>query len=161
MMSQVLEVLAGRQVHQGFQVALLGGGPVPARLIERCRAHGIKVAVTYGMTEGASQLTTAGVGQSAGEAGWPLVWNWVEVTGTQEIRARGRTLMSGYVGGPQVHGWFETGDMGCWSERGLQVLDRRTDLIVTGGENVYPAQVEGGDWGVSWGEGCVCGGCGE
>ena len=142
MMSQVLEALGGRQVHRAFRLALLGGGPVPARLIARCEAHGIKVAVTYGMTEGASQLTTAAPGTSGGEAGWPLVWNWVEVSKEGGVRVRGGTLMSGYVGEPGGEAWFETGDVAAWGPRGLQVIDRRTDLIVTGGENVYPAQVE-------------------
>ena len=142
MMSQVADALGARTVHPTFRVALLGGGPVPASLITRCAAHGIKVAVTYGMTEAASQVATTPPGALTEEAGWPLVWGWVRVSEAGEIQLRGGTLMSGYVGHEQVAGWFGTGDMGQWTPQGLQMLDRRTDLIVTGGENVYPARVE-------------------
>jgi O-succinylbenzoic acid--CoA ligase len=60
-----------------------------------------------------------------------------------EIELRGPSLMRGYLGAPPQAGWFATGDLGELDARGrLIVHARRTDLIVSGGENVYPAEVE-------------------
>ena len=66
-----------------------------------------------------------------------------------EICCRGPAVMSGYWGLPEVsaetlrNGWMHTGDLGYWDERGyLHVADRRNDMVITGGENVYPREVE-------------------
>jgi O-succinylbenzoic acid--CoA ligase len=66
-----------------------------------------------------------------------------------EIMLRGPTITPGYVDRPEAtarafqDGWFATGDIGYLDEDGyLYVLDRRTDLIISGGENVYPAEIE-------------------
>jgi O-succinylbenzoic acid--CoA ligase len=60
-----------------------------------------------------------------------------------EILVRGASLMRGYLGEPALPGWFRTGDLGELDERGrLIVHARRSDLIVSGGENVYPAEIE-------------------
>jgi O-succinylbenzoic acid--CoA ligase len=60
-----------------------------------------------------------------------------------EIEVRGPTLMAGYLGEPPLSGWLRTGDLGTLDSRGrLTVHARRTDLIVSGGENVHPAEVE-------------------
>jgi O-succinylbenzoic acid--CoA ligase len=139
---------------------LVGGGPVPPRLAERARAAGIPILLTYGLTEACSQVTTERPGQADGlTAGPPLPGLEVRIldAGGKElapgvegsIAVRGPTLMRGYLEDPPGteevlrDGWLHTGDVGQWDERGrLTVLARRTDLILSGGENVYPAEVE-------------------
>ncbi len=140
-----------------LRVALLGGGPAPAALIDRARVLGLPVAPTYGLTEAASQVTTLLPDEGAvrpGSAGSPLPQAEVRIEragsilppGEEgEIAVRTPTLMRGYLGQDPLapDSWFHTGDMGRLDADGyLQVLDRRDDLIVSGGENVYPAEVE-------------------
>jgi O-succinylbenzoic acid--CoA ligase len=98
---------------------------------------------TYGLTEAASQVTTERPGDADGvTAGWPLPGVEVRVSDS-EIEVRGPTMMLGYVGEPPLQGWFRTADLGELDDRGrLVVHARRSDLIVSGGENVYPAEVE-------------------
>jgi O-succinylbenzoic acid--CoA ligase len=122
---------------------LVGGGPAPAALLARARAAGLPALHTYGLTEAASQVTAERLGDADGAtAGWPLPG--VEVRVSQgAIEVRGPTMMLGYLGEPPLSGWFQTGDLGELDHRGrLVVHARRSDLIVSGGENVYPAEVE-------------------
>ena len=145
---------------RGLRGVLVGGGPVPAALVERARARGIPVLLTYGLTEACSQVTTEHPGDADGTtAGVPLPGldlRIVDADGTPlpageegTIAVRGPTLMRATWTTPQAtaevlrDGWLHTGDLGRMDPRGrLTVLARRTDLIVSGGENVYPAEVE-------------------
>jgi len=125
-------------------VALIGGGPVPRDLLLRARAAGLDVLQTYGLTEAASQVACERPGEADGStAGRPLPGTSVRIGEAGEIEVRGPTLMRGYLGEPPIGEWFRTGDLGEIDPRGrLVVHARRTDLIVSGGENVYPAEVE-------------------
>lgn len=153
-LEQVLDALGERAMSPRVRVVLLGGGPIPASLLERCRERGVPVRATYGMTEASSQVATARSPETEGVGG-PLVWTEVALRGEHdeegEVWVRGPTVSPGYVAfetsgrahWPVPEGWFGTGDWaGLGPSGGLRILDRRTDLIVTGGENVYPAEVE-------------------
>ena len=130
---------------------LLGGAFAPGPLVEEAADRQLPVLTTYGLTEACSQVTTQRYGtrpspsQGAGE---PIAGVQVRIDG-DEILVRGPTLMSGYVGAAapessfRPDGWFATGDLGRLDDEGrLHLLARRQDLIVTGGENVYPLEVE-------------------
>ena len=162
MLERILEARGGRVFPPSLRCVLLGGGPAPADLLAACRRLNVPVAGTYGLTEAASQVATAGPEESArtpGSAGHPLLPTQVriDVDGrgaaaheVGEILVAGPTVMSGYAGRPEEtaralrEGWLHTGDLGYLDAEGrLYVVDRRDDLIVTGGENVYPAEVEG------------------
>jgi O-succinylbenzoic acid--CoA ligase len=123
---------------------LAGGGPVPPDLLRRARAAGLEVLQTYGLTETASQVVCERPGEADGStAGRPLPGTEIRIGADGEIEVRGPTVMLGYLGEPKVEDWFRTGDLGEIDRRGrLVVHARRTDLIVSGGENVYPAEVE-------------------
>ncbi len=113
--------------------ALIGGGPVPAALLERAGAAGLHAVETYGLTEASSSVTIAGL---------PVPGTEVRVR-SGEIEVRGPTLMRGYLGEPGLQGFFRTGDLGEFDPQGrLIVHARRSDLIISGGENVYPAEIE-------------------
>jgi O-succinylbenzoic acid--CoA ligase len=141
-----------------LRLILLGGAAAaPSLLAEACR-RGIPVATTYGLTEAASQVATARPAEvcaKPGAVGRPLSGTHVRIVGREgqalapgehgEIVVSGPTVMHGYLGMPPVDraAGFATGDIGYLDHDGdLWVLQRRTDLIVSGGENIYPAEVE-------------------
>ncbi len=140
-----------------LRCVLLGGGPIAAPLVRRAAALGIPVAPTYGLTEAASQVATASAGDVAAKpesCGRPLPGTEVRLDaidgeGRGEILVKGPTVMAGYFRREEETaaalrgGWLHPGDIGHFDDEGfLYIDDRRTDLIVTGGENVYPAEVE-------------------
>ncbi len=137
---------AGLSHPPALRCALTGGGPVPAGLLAQARAAGVPVSLTYGLTEASSQVTTTPAAL-AGEqprgplrAGPPLFCTRVQIAPDGEILVRGPTVAPA---APGVDGWLHTGDLGALDERGqLLVSGRKADTIVSGGENVAPAEVE-------------------
>jgi O-succinylbenzoic acid--CoA ligase len=118
---------------------LVGGEVVP----EDLRRGPWPVRATYGLTEAASHVTIAGLEDITGY-GPPVTGMEIAVRGGQ-IAIRGAAVMRGYYGrSPGLQGaWFDTGDLGEVDDAGrLRVLGRRTDLIVSGGENISPAEIE-------------------
>ena len=121
---------------------LIGGGPVPEAALEEALARGATVVQTYGMTETCSQVTTLSPEDAArkiGSAGRPLLTTHVRIDG-DEILVQGPTVSKGAL---DPDGWLHTGDLGHIDEEGfLYVTGRRSEVIVSGGENVMPAEVE-------------------
>lgn len=153
MLQRMLAERGERPYPASLRCVLLGGGPAPLPLLEACAARGVPVVQTYGLTEAASQVATLAPEdalQKLGSAGKPLMPTDLRVdapTGeVGEIMVRGPSISPGYLNrGPSVdkEGWLRTGDVGRLDEEGyLYVVDRREDLIISGGENVYPAEVE-------------------
>jgi O-succinylbenzoic acid--CoA ligase len=134
---------AGLQRPPSLRCALTGGGPVPAALVARAHAAGVPVALTYGLSEACSQVTTTPVAELlAGipAAGPPLFCTRVSLADDREILARGPTIARGALA---PDGWLHTGDLGELDERGrVLVRGRKADTIVSGGENVAPAEVQ-------------------
>ncbi len=138
-LARTLDVHVGR--YSGVKAALIGGGPVPPDLVERAWEVGIPALPTYGMTETASQVATAR----------PEDRKVVPITGADiramngRLQVRGPMLSPGYLGEPDrpPGSWFETGDLGSVSDDGVvEVYGRADDVIVTGGEKVFPGEVE-------------------
>jgi O-succinylbenzoic acid--CoA ligase len=136
-----------------LRAILLGGGPADPGLVERALDAGYPVRTTYGMTETSSQVVTMPGGDAPrrklGSAGVPLPGVELEIeaqtkadTGTHRgsIRVRGPMISRAAA---DEHGWLTTGDLGRLDDEGfLWVEGRRDQVIVTGGENVSPAEVE-------------------
>jgi o-succinylbenzoate---CoA ligase len=137
MLARVLE--AGVSQPGRLRCALIGGGPVPPALLERARAAGLPLAQTYGLTQACSQVTTSAIGDPW-TAGPPLFCTRVDIAPDGEILVAGPTVAPGAT---WADGFLHTGDLGDLDERGrLRVAGRRAETIVTGGENVSPAEVE-------------------
>ncbi len=129
MLSRLLD--AGLSDPPTLRWALLGGGPIPAALLERARGAGVPVAPTYGMTEACSQIATFGRPLSGAEIR----------TSEGEVIVRGPMVCAGAL---SDGGWLHTGDLGRFDDRGRLVISgRKADTIVSGGENIAPAEVEG------------------
>ena len=162
MLQRLLDERGERDYPSSLRCVLVGGGPVPAALLAAAAARRMPVVQTYGLTEAASQVATLAPEEALarrGSAGKPLFGTEVRIVddagrecapgAAGEIAVRGPTVTPGYVNRPDEtaralrDGWLHTGDVGYVDAAGyLYVLDRRDDLIVSGGENVYPAEVE-------------------
>jgi O-succinylbenzoic acid--CoA ligase len=136
---------------------LVGGGPLSETLAERALSAGVPLVTTYGLTETTSQVSTSTVVETSGDpthCGRPITGLEVRVRtpdadGFGTLCVRGPQIFAGYFGDRARtrarfdEGWLVTGDIGRIDERGcVRVVMRRDDLIVTGGENVSPAEVE-------------------
>ena len=140
-----------------------GGSPVPTRVLEAFEARGLSFSQGYGMTEtspGATYLPATRTRAKMGSAGQAHFFTEVRVVdesgsslapgGIGEIQVRGPNVTPGYHGNPTAtaevftaDGWFRTGDLGSFDDDGyLFVADRLKDMIISGGENIYPAEVE-------------------
>jgi acyl-CoA synthetase (AMP-forming)/AMP-acid ligase II len=163
MMMQAMEEAAPR--FEGLRLLIYGAAIMPPEKIRQARAiFGPVIATNYGLTE-APQIITALTPEEAGEesaiasvgrAGFMTRVGIMDVTGKLlpageqgEIVVRGDLLMSGYLDNPGqtaeslVDGWLHTGDVGYLDERGFLFLkDRLKDVIISGGFNVYPSDVE-------------------
>ena len=136
-----------------LRAVLLGGAAAAEELLQRAAARRVPVLTTYGLTEACSQVTTQRYGTlpaAAQGAGAPIAGLTLRIRpADDQIELRSPTLFDGYwPPGAQAlaltgDGFFATGDLGRLDAQGrLHVLARRTDLIVSGGENVYPSEVE-------------------
>ncbi|MFG3341318.1 AMP-binding protein [Glycomyces sp. NPDC048151] len=158
---------AGRSVHRPpLRYAVSGGAALPVALLEAFeRAFGAQVHEGYGLTETAPSCTFNKVDEPIrpGTVGTPI-WgvdvavadpdaeDRIDLLGPGElgeIVVRGHNLMKGYLGRPDataqtiVDGWFRTGDLGTVSaEHVVTIVDRKKDMIIRNGYNVYPTEVE-------------------
>jgi fatty-acyl-CoA synthase len=145
------------------RLAICGGAPCPLPLIERYRARGVPFLQGFGMTEvGPScfSLVEADLFRKAGSIGWPNFYvraQLVDDAGhevppgeTGELRFAGPMVTLGYFRNPKATEeafrgtpWFHTGDLLRRDAEGYHyVVDRKKDMFISGGENVYPAEVE-------------------
>ena len=158
---RLLKNLGDNRYPDTFRCMLLGGGPAPKSLLEEAAEKAIPIIQTYGMTETCSQISTLAMKdalQKIGSAGKALFTASLEIRHGDkkletnqigEIVVKGPMVTSGYYDAEKANkesflsNWFYTGDMGYVDEDGfLYVVDRRSDLIISGGENIYPAEIE-------------------
>jgi len=144
---RVVLLQRGKRFPSQVRAILVGGGPVDPAIMDEARDAGLPAMETYGLTESCSQACTQRTPEGHG-AGPPLPGVEIRIV-DGVIHLRTPSVMAGYLDQPEAtaamlsDGWLATGDLGTLDERGhLHVFSRRTDLILRGGENVYPAEVE-------------------
>ncbi len=129
-----------------FQTVLLGGAPAWAELLETARQQRIRLAPTYGMTETASQIATLKPDDFLqGKTGCGQVLPHVQITIAENgaIAIQSQSLALGYYPNLFPTSVFQTDDLGYFDDAGyLYIMGRSSQKIITGGENVFPAEVE-------------------
>ncbi|MEW5908519.1 MAG: long-chain fatty acid--CoA ligase [Thermodesulfobacteriota bacterium] len=144
------------------RIVMSGGAPLPVSLVHRYHKAGIILQQGFGMSEAAPSIATLRKDlalRKAGSIGRPLFhveakvvddsMNELPADGLGELVIRGPNLLKGYWNRPDADreafegGWFHTGDLARMDEDGdLYIVDRKKDMFISGGENVYPAEVE-------------------
>jgi len=157
MLQRLLNDLGKKRYPNTFRCMLLGGGPAPEPVLLQAKDASIPVFQSYGLTETSSQIVTLSPTDALrklGSAGKPLTPAQLEIaTENQnevgEIYVKGPMVTKGYFKNEEANmksiqnDWLKTGDLGYLDEEGfLYVVDRRSDLIISGGENVYPSEIE-------------------
>jgi len=161
MLEKVLAVAVERGVRGRLRIAMSGGAPISADLVNRFESHfGTPVLEGYGMTEACMGVSfNAPPAARRGAAGRPMWGVEVEIHDPEdrplppgssgEVCVRGHNLMLGYYNRPDETartlrgGWLHTGDVGYLDPDGyLFIVGRLTDMIIRGGYNVYPREVE-------------------
>ncbi|MFD4327839.1 long-chain fatty acid--CoA ligase [Nocardioides sp. NPDC058538] len=145
-----------------LRLAVSGGAAMPVEVLTRFeKTFGVSIREGYGLSETSPTVTFNPLGRPSkpGSIGRPIwgievklidpEWNEVANGEAGEIAARGHNVMKGYLGRPEAtaevirDGWFRTGDIATRDEDGYYyIIDRAKDLIVRGGFNVYPREVE-------------------
>ena len=154
MMSLVPTILTQLEpsiTHHKLRVILLGGEFIPMALIDACEKKFLPIYKTYGMTETFSQSVTFSVldyPHKRDSVGRPLPGMQVRIDnpdadGVGEIHLTGPMVMTGYIDKEPIDGDLNTDDIGYVDEDGfVYILNRRKDLIISGGENIYPKELE-------------------
>ena len=148
-----------------WRLVTLGGAPVPPERVRRAREQGVKVAIGFGQTEASPYLTHTLPDDPHPDwistVGRPMPQTEIKIVSTEtgaivpvgeigEICARGYSIMKDYFDNPEAtrsaidsEGWLHTGDLGSLDEHGYcRVQGRRKDMIIRGGENIYPREIE-------------------
>ena len=147
----ILNQIVDKIEDSSLRVILLGGAFAPESLMKKCIKRNLPVYKTYGMTETMSQSTTFCIRdypQKLDSVGRPLEGVKISIKNTDkkgvgEICLESPMLMEGYIGEDRLLEPFCTGDIGYIDAEGfLYILNRRTDIIISGGENIYPKEIE-------------------
>jgi o-succinylbenzoate---CoA ligase len=151
MLHMALDHRGDRPPPESLRCVLVGGARAPLALLERAQAVGFPVALTYGMTETSSQVSTAPpelVRRKPGTVGSPIPGVQIRIPREGgEILVRGAVVGLRYLGSANPladgEGWLRTGDLGRADEEGhIWITGRVSDRIISGGVNVEPAEVE-------------------
>lgn len=154
MMSLVPTILTQLEpsiTHHKLRVILLGGEFIPMALIDACEKKSLPIYKTYGMTETFSQSVTFSVldyphkRDSVGKPlpGMQVRFDKPDADGVGEIHLTGPMVMTGYIDKEPIDSDLNTDDIGYVDEDGfVYILNRRKDLIISGGENIYPKELE-------------------
>jgi fatty-acyl-CoA synthase len=135
-----------------LRLAVVGGAPMPVALLDTWAARGVEIVQGYGLTEAAPNvlcLPPEDARRKAGSAGRPYPYVECDLSPEGELLVRGPNVFAGYWRNPDAtaaafrDGWLLTGDLAERDDEGdYWIRGRLKELVVSGGENVYPAEIE-------------------
>jgi fatty-acyl-CoA synthase len=135
-----------------LRLAVVGGAPMPEALLDTWSARGVDIVQGYGLTEAAPNVLCLDPGDARRKAGWagkPYPYVECDLSEEGELLVRGPNVFAGYwrddaaTSAAFRDGWLMTGDVAERDAEGnYRILGRVKDMIVSGGENIYPAEVE-------------------
>ncbi len=140
-----------REIGTRMRLFVSGSAPLPAQVLEDFRARfGHTILERYGMSETLMNVSNPYAGERrAGTVGFPLPGVSVRIDETGELWVKGPNVFAGYwkredaTRAAFADGWFKTGDLATRSDDGYYTLcGRRSDLIISGGFNIYPREIE-------------------
>lgn len=141
-----------RHYNHAFRCMLLGGGTVDRPTLVKCQKLSIPVVQCYGMTETCSQIVALRAQDALrklGSVGQPLFTTQLKLSKSGEVLLKTPALTPGYLNLPEklpakmVNGWYQTGDIGHLDSDGYLYIDgRRDEMLISGGENIFPEEVE-------------------
>jgi len=140
-------------ISEKLKMILIGGSYIPESIVKKCINFKIPIYKTYGLTEMSSQVTTTNKAVNKSDlstSGSVLKFRELSIGCKNKIYVRGKTLFLGYISDRKflpVHtdndGWFNTGDVGFLNDsRELYVMGREDNMFVSGGENIFPEEIE-------------------
>ncbi len=147
----VLQRIVERIQAPALRAILLGGEFIPMPLLQECVQRNLPVYKTYGMSETFAQSTTFSIQEypnKLASVGYPLEGVTIDIRnpdeqGVGEVWLSSPMLMKGYLNKELIQGAFNTDDIGYLDDDGfLYLLNRRKDIIISGGENIYPKEIE-------------------
>jgi O-succinylbenzoic acid--CoA ligase len=149
---QLIDNKASIEILKNLKAILIGGSYIPSELIDKSIENKLPLCTTYGSTEMASQITTTKVNEKPEKlytSGRLLKYREVKIAEDKEILIKGKTLFKGYIENNKIvkpvnlNGWFHSGDIGEIDSEGyLSILGRKDNLFISGGENIYPEEIE-------------------
>jgi fatty-acyl-CoA synthase len=135
-----------------LRTAVVGGAPMPEALLERWHERGVAIVQGYGLTEAAPNVLCLPPEDAVRKAGWagkPYPFVDVRLSTEGELQVRGPNVFVGYWRNPEAtaaafaDGWLRTGDAAERDDEGnYRIRGRFKDMYISGGENVYPAEIE-------------------
>ncbi|MDV7757426.1 o-succinylbenzoate--CoA ligase [Liquorilactobacillus mali] len=154
MLKRLLALFPVEGYNQNFRCFLLGGAAIDEKTLRQCIALNLPVIQSYGMTETCSQVVALSFSDAlsaVGSVGKPLFPVQLRINErTKEIEIKAPSVVPGYLGTTVAYekkitkdGWFKTGDIGHYDKaKFLFVEGRKGEMLISGGENIFPDEIE-------------------
>lgn len=126
------------------KLILIGGAKVSNKLVDKCQRLNLPIAITYGMTELSSSLSISNIKDFQYKSGYvgEILKGFECRIINDELEVRGHGVFKNYIDSKNCNTWFKTGDLARIDNEKLYIVGRKDRMIISGGENIYPEEIE-------------------